>query len=246
MTRGLDAPALAGVPGLRRRAAGGRRAPRACRRWCSDVDLDEFGEEALRAQPRGPRWLEEVARAPRRRGARRRRARADRADAAGHDLLDDDGVRARRRAGTTPCAGARPGRGPGGVEREGRSPPPAEPRPAAPTPRAGDRRRGVPAAQAASRTQRREAAEQEPVQVAEEIHAALAGHAVASRRLPPQDPRLTGRTEPMIAQRRLPRRGRGADEFAARCARVAGRAPGRASRCDGPWPPYSFAMLEQP
>ena len=63
VARGLDGRALDGLVGLRSRAAGGRRAPWTCRRWCA---RSTSPSSARRRSPRNLEdlaWVEEVARA---------------------------------------------------------------------------------------------------------------------------------------------------------------------------------------
>lgn len=82
--------------------------------------------------------------------------------------------------------------------------------------------------------------------VAERVHDALAAFAVATRRLAPQDPRLTGHTGTMVHNGAylVPRDL--SDEFAAAVGEAS--AENREVHVDarGPWPPYSFAMLDEP
>jgi hypothetical protein len=81
--------------------------------------------------------------------------------------------------------------------------------------------------------------------LADRLFRELAAGTEAGRRLPPQDPRLTGRSEPMALnsaflvddervlafQRHVEDLGNQYDEFHL--------------EVDGPWPPYSFATLER-
>jgi hypothetical protein len=78
---------------------------------------------------------------------------------------------------------------------------------------------------------------------AEQVHSRLAGLAVASRRYPPQDPRLSGRSEQMVlnAAYLLDEAGvaalhRTVEEW---------RGTGLRIELTGPWAPYSFAALEE-
>ena len=77
---------------------------------------------------------------------------------------------------------------------------------------------------------------------AEAVHRELAGAALAERRYPPQDPRLTGRQEEMVlnAAYLVP-----ADGAAALRDVVEAHAEGAVRlELTGPWAPYSFATLE--
>jgi hypothetical protein len=91
----------------------------------------------------------------------------------------------------------------------------------------------------------RQDAEEVAMRAAEEVHRALSAVSVASRRLPSQDPRLTGHQGTMTLN--------GAylvdiDEGAAFESRVRSLVtahPDTVIDVRGPWPPYSFATLEQ-
>jgi hypothetical protein len=79
---------------------------------------------------------------------------------------------------------------------------------------------------------------------AEAVHRELAAVALASRRYPPQDPRLTGRREEMVlnAAYLVDADGAGAlrqvlEEHTDGPVRL---------ELTGPWAPYSFATLEEP
>jgi hypothetical protein len=80
--------------------------------------------------------------------------------------------------------------------------------------------------------------------VAERVHDALAALAVATRRLAPQDPRLTGLSGTMVhnAAYLVPRLR--SDEFATAVGRAATDNLDVHVDARGPWPPYSFAMLD--
>lgn len=78
--------------------------------------------------------------------------------------------------------------------------------------------------------------------VADDIHRRLAGSADACRRLPPQDQRLTGYTEPMILNGAYLVDDNDAEPFQ-RAVQAAARTAVRLT-VDGPWPPYSFTSLE--
>jgi hypothetical protein len=80
------------------------------------------------------------------------------------------------------------------------------------------------------------------VDEASELHSALAGRAAASRRYPPQDPRLTGHREEMVLNAAYLVDEPRSDAFR---ALVEGRdAPALRLELTGPWAPYSFATLE--
>jgi hypothetical protein len=94
-------------------------------------------------------------------------------------------------------------------------------------------------------TQRRERAAQEDAAAAEEIHSALQDGAVAGRRLAPQDRRLTGHAGEMVLNGAyLVDQARAAD-FKDLVDRAAGEHSGLRLELGGPWPPYSFASLDE-
>jgi hypothetical protein len=78
------------------------------------------------------------------------------------------------------------------------------------------------------------------------IHEDLARRSRASRRLPAQDPRLSGHQGTMLLNAAYLVPDADADAFEAALAGL------RSDHADlvvdgrGPWPPYSFAMLEEP
>jgi hypothetical protein len=81
------------------------------------------------------------------------------------------------------------------------------------------------------------------VDAAEEVHRRIANLAVASRRYPPQDPRLTGHRDEMVlnaaylVQETDAAVRRTVEEWQASSLRL---------ELTGPWAPYSFATLEEP
>ena len=90
----------------------------------------------------------------------------------------------------------------------------------------------------------REDARRRALARAEQIDATLGGIAVASRRHPPQDPQLSGRSEWMVLNGAyLVDEDRG-DEFASAAESL--RTPDVDLHVTGPWAPYSFAVLETP
>ena len=247
ISRGLDPAALADVPGLGGRPAGRARAPRPVgggqRRRPRGV---RRGGAA--PQPRGPRvagggrprvttrWCTRSPStapvAPLRLATiclgRRRRASPDR--------------RVARRA----RAGARPGRGPPRVEREGvRRPGP--PRPGRPSPR---RRPSGGAAylqrKKAETPAPRAGARSSAAQVAEEVHAAPVGRQRGEPPAAAPGPAADRARRADDPQRRLPRGRRPTARSSRRpFVRRTTDAPRRRRSSGRPWPPYSFAMLEQ-
>ena len=82
--------------------------------------------------------------------------------------------------------------------------------------------------------------------LAEEIRRELTAAAIAARQLPPQDPRLTGRAEPMILNGAYLVPIDEGPAFRALAQRVGESHPGASVEVEGPWPPYSFATLDAP
>jgi len=242
ISRELPPDALAGVPGL----GDGRLEVlehRGLAAVVSDVDLEEYGEAGLRRNLERLDWLEEVAR----RHDEVVHAVAEHGPVAPLRLaticLDDVGVRRRvdewhdaleqvldrvegRREWSVKAFAAR-----------------AEPQPAA-SAAAGEGGAAYLRRKKAETLTRIEGEEQAR-EVAEEVHARLSAVSVASRRLPPQDPRLTGHAGTMTLNGAyLVDTARG-DEFAEAVRVAQADHPEAGIDAAGPWPPYSFAMLEQ-
>jgi hypothetical protein len=79
---------------------------------------------------------------------------------------------------------------------------------------------------------------------AAQIHAAHAGMAVAERRLPGQDPVLArGRAELVLNAAYLVPEG-ASSAFQGRVQTLREEHPGIRIECRGPWPPYTFALLD--
>jgi hypothetical protein len=244
VARGLEAEALSGVTGL-------RTAPvdvvehRGLQAVVCDVDLADFGEEALVRNLEDLAWLEEVARghddvvravagtvaiAP------MRLVTICSTDASVRDhiehLYDDlvavlDRVEGRREWSVKAYAVR--------ASQEPETTPSEEPT------------TGAGAAYLQRKRQeanRRRAASERSIEVADEIHAELAGHAVAGRRLQPQDPKLTGRNEPMILNGAYLVGIEDGEAFTAAVSALAARIDSVTVEVQGPWPPYSFAVLE--
>jgi hypothetical protein len=243
--RGLDSSALAGVEGID--GAGLQIVDHQdLQAVVCAVDLDEFGEASLARNLEDLAWLEKVARAhngvvsavaesgtvaPMRlvticAGEQSVR---DRIEALYLDLSAAlDRVEGRREWSVKVYAAA-----------------------AAPTPEPTDDVAAVGSGAAylkrkRAAADRRRAASDRSLQVADEIYADLAAGAVAARQLAPQDPRLTGRAEPMILNAAyLVSVDEGA-AFRALVGRVGESHPGATLEVQGPWPPYSFATLDAP
>lgn len=87
---------------------------------------------------------------------------------------------------------------------------------------------------------------EEAARTGDEVHTALAGSVAASRRLPPQDRRLSGYEGAMVlnAAYLVPASDQEAWQGLVEEVRI--RYPRATLLLDGPWPPYSFATLESP
>lgn len=209
----------------------------------STVDLDEFGEDALRANLEQLDWLEETARthdavikavsglgpvAP------MRLATIFLDDASVRRRLDEwylaleqvlDRVQDRREWSVKVIA-----------------------RPSSADPLAPRER---PASGADYLRQKKESIERRAVQhegsqhQAQLIHEALAERAVAIRLLPAQDPRLSGHDGTMLINGAYLVAAADGDQFVAEAEALSAQHPELVVDVRGPWPPYSFAMLEQ-
>lgn len=91
---------------------------------------------------------------------------------------------------------------------------------------------------------RRQASREQAVELAGQVHRALGDQSVASRRLAPQDPRLTGRTETMVLNAAYLVPVEQGDDFRAAAEQLDARHHELSVEVEGPWPPYSFATLE--
>ena len=243
VTRGLDPSSLAGTTGLDGRPLDLVRH-RDLTAVVSDVDLEEYGEDGLRRNLEDLGWLEHVART--------HDAVVRVAAGAGPTAplrlatvcFDDDQVRSRVEQWHDPLVRALDrvdGRAEFSVKAYASLAEPA----AAGSPAASS----GPGAGAAylqrrkEETRRREQAGQGAAHSAEELYTALAEHAVARRRLQPQDPRLTKHEGTMVLNAAYLI---GADEpFTDTVAAEASRWPELRVEVIGPWPPYSFATLEE-
>jgi hypothetical protein len=242
ISRGLDAADLATTTGL-------RGAPlevvshRGLDAVVSDVPLEEFDEAGLKQNLERLSWLEDVAR--------------------GHDAVvhavaavglpvaplrlatichADDGVRDRLDEWHDDLAEV--------LDRvAGRAEwsvkvivPPVESQSAASTPVASgaDYLRRKKADQEA-----RESRLAVSTDLGENVHRSLTPAVVASRLLPPQDPQLSGHVGTMVLNAAYLVENGDADLFERRVAELAKAHPDVRIDSAGPWPPYSFAVLEQ-
>lgn len=238
---GAPGPAVgAGVDGapVRRVVAGGLAA------IVSSVDAVRFSEEALRRNLEDMQWLETTARA--------HHGVVDAVAAAGPVApvrlatvyLDDDRVRsllAERAAAFTAALDRVRGRVEWGVKGfaaptdapvEAEAPPGAGPGASYLARRLAERNRAARGAEAAHAA-------------AEAAHRDLAAAALATRRYPPQDPRLSGRREEMVLNAAYLVDAAGADALQQAVERHSA-GPVLLLELTGPWAPYSFAALEEP
>jgi len=91
----------------------------------------------------------------------------------------------------------------------------------------------------------RQDAERNAAAHAEQIHTALLRLAEAATRHPPQDPQLTGQRAWMVLNGAYLVDDARTEEFAAAVTALDGELPGMWLELTGPWPPYSFAGIEQ-
>jgi hypothetical protein len=212
----------------------------------STVDLDEFGESGLRRNLEDLSWLEVVARGHDEvvRGA---------AEAAptiaplrlATICLTDDGVRRRLdewHHDLVQTLDRIEGRSEWSVKIYTTPPAPIDDRDETEMTNSGTaylKRRRAQLAQ-------EEQAAVDSAAVADELHSELAAGSVASRRLAPQDPRLSGHSGTMTLNGAYLVDTAQTAGFHALVRELANRHPEIRLQLDGPWPPYSFATLEAP
>lgn len=243
VARGLDPASLDGVPGLRDRPLEvvdhlGLQAV------VCDVDLAEFGEDALPDHLEDLAWLEEVARHHNDVVWQV----ADSATVAPMRLVticsDDASVRRRvedNEEGLARALDNVEGRREWSVKAYAVKEEVAAPAPAA---RSGAGAGAAYLQRKKEQAARRQQASDRSLSTAQEVHEVLARRAVASRRLAPQDARLTGRSEPMILNSAYLVPDEESDAFVEAVRRLQDSVSGATVEAQGPWPPYSFAVLE--
>jgi hypothetical protein len=242
ISRGLSAADVRATPGI----DGGRLEVVEHRDLCavvSSVDLGEFGEEGLRRNLERLDWLEDVARA--------------------HDAvvqavallgptaplrlaticLDDDGVRRRLdewhdalREVLDRVEGRREWSVKVFAAQRAAEKPAADD--AAPLSGADYLRRKKQASEA------RRSGDEAAGRLVESLYESLASRTVASRRLAPQDPRLTGHEGTMLLNAAYLVEASEEAVFAAAVEDLADNRDDLQVELRGPWPPYSFAVLE--
>jgi hypothetical protein len=234
-----DDPAIVGISGapVRRVVSGGLAAV------VSPVDATRFSEEALRRSLEDLQWLEDTARAHHAVVAAVARSGPVAPVRLATVYLDDDNVRALlndRAAGFAAALDRIRGRTEWGAKGfAARAEGGAEPQamdPAKPGTSYLMRRR--------AERDRAARGHQDAVDAAEAVHRELSSVAMASRRYPPQDPRLSGHREEMVLNAAYLVDEAGAD--ALRRLVEDRDAQGLRLELTGPWAPYSFATLEEP
>jgi len=248
VTRDLDPAALVDLPGL----GGGSLELveyEGLLAVVSSVDLDEYGEEGLRANLENLDWLEGAARCH----DAVVQAVAAVAPAAPLRLaticLDDDAVRLRLRewhAALVQILDRVQGRSEWSVKiftDERRPPAPAHAGGSGPD---DERPSGAAYLQRKKAdTEARLAGETAALEVVEQVHETLAGYAEATRVLPAQDPRLTRHEGTMLHNGAYLVEAAREPDFVACVTRLVAAHPHVTIDLRGPWAPYSFAMLDQ-
>jgi hypothetical protein len=84
---------------------------------------------------------------------------------------------------------------------------------------------------------------EEAARAAHELDEVARAHSVAARRLAPQDPRLTGRSDAMVLNAAYLVEADSHETFRSAVLAAAGQRAQVSVELDGPWPPYSFAVL---
>lgn len=246
VTRGLHPQVIDGVRGV-----GGAPVEiyehRGLSALVSTVSLVEFGEESLRRNLEEMIWLERTARAHDEvvRLAAAHGATAplrmlticydDRAVVERIDTMYDDLVAALERVEGRHEWSVKLVLPPAGAEPQPSSPAPARP---------GGGAAYLRAKKAAVQAQR--LSQDSAARAAQEVYDQLSRHATAGRRLRPQDPRLSGLAGTMTLNAAFLVDDATAERFTEAASGLAAEHPETQLRVDGPWPPYSFAMTEEP
>lgn len=247
VARGLDELSLGSVPGLRDRPVE-IVSHRDLQAVVCTVDLEEFGEAALARNLEDLAWLEMVARAHNEVVF----AAASSAAVAPMRLVticsDDDSLATRIEALYDDLVEALDrveGRAEWSVKAYAVSEPAVAAEPvttpdAAPVSGAG----AAYLQRKKQQAEHRRSSSEQTARQGEEVHADLSALAVAARRLPPQDPRLTGRHDTMLLNGAYLVDIEAATQFREAVEHAGQEHPGVTLEVEGPWPPYSFATLE--
>ncbi|MBO0786180.1 MAG: GvpL/GvpF family gas vesicle protein [Actinobacteria bacterium] len=248
VARDIDPEWLDGVRGV----AGGPVRPLAHRRLAaavSPVSLAEFGEQPLARNLEDLDWLAATARAHHDvigAIARHRPVVPLRLATVYHDDESVAGMLAARSDEFEDALARVTGRAEWGVKAY-QARPPEGPEPASPQPRTAT---SPGAGTAYLRRRREELSESERARravtaAAEEVHAALAGAAVAGQQRPPQVRQLAERAEPMLLNGTYLVGEERSGEFAGLVDELAAAHPELRLELTGPWPPYSFAAVAE-
>jgi len=211
----------------------------------SNVELTEFGEEGLRRNLEDLRWLEEVAR---------------KHDDVVHAVAalgptaplrlatictDDDAVRRRLDESYAALVSVLD-RVEGRLEWSVKLIVPATVRASSPAQSSDSTESGAAYLMRKKREDHERASRSAHVAaLAGSVHGQLSEASVASRRLPAQDARLTGFEGDMVLNGAYLVEADDATQFEARVSALQSEHPDCQVSVSGPWPPYSFAMLEQ-
>lgn len=266
VARGLDPAVLEGAEGVagapvRALDAAGLTA------LVSTVRLEEFGERALREHLEDLDWLEATARAHHEVVDRAARAAPTAPvriatiyrdeERVGQVLAEDrerfaqvlDRIRGRSEWGVKAYAYAEALHGDEPAEPEPESPPATAPDAAGGAGGGADGGAGGAGTAYLRRRQsqrrRREDAGRRVTAQAQEIHAELGDHAVASRQHPAQDPRLSGHDGTQILNVAYLLDDEQVEAFVDVARGIDARLPGIGIELTGPWPPYSFIDTDE-
>ena len=214
----------------------------------SDVDLAVYGEQGLRTHLEDLQWLETVARTH----DAVVRAAAANGPVAPFRLatvfFDDESMRARldeRHDALVRALDRVQARTEWSVKVICPDEPAAESSDAKASQATGDRGPGADyLMRKRAEKQRRESAADTAAALADDLHATLSVGVAASRRLSPQDPRLTGHKGAMVLNAAYLVDDAAANSFVDMVAQLQRNNPTVLVDVQGPWPPYSFATLD--
>jgi hypothetical protein len=210
------------------------------------VDLEDFGEEALRRNLEDIEWLEACARAHHRVLEAVVRLGSVVPIRLAVVFHDDAGVRSMlesRCQGLSSALRRVDGRFEWGVKAYA-APQHLEPAPDLPQPPSGQGGGTAYLLRRRAQLSAREQAGADLAQGAADVHTRLAAMATASRRHPPQDRRLSGRASTMVLNGAYLLDEDRTEEFVAVATALDDRHPVLRLELTGPWPPYSFATVE--
>lgn len=237
---GVDLDGQAGIGGTALRVVDGPGVAAVA----SDVDLDEFGEEALRRNLEQLTWLEEVARRHDE-VARHLAAQTATAPLRLATVFHGDESLRRQLADWADAARAALDRIDGRSEWSVKAyldVTPAEDSSSRPAPDQPGAGAAYLAKRRAARDQHARAAEEQAA-LGTMMHERLELVAVAGRRLLPQDRKLSGHTGEMVLNGSYLVDDADSDAFVEAAQRAAAEHDDVRVEVGGPWPPYSFATL---